>query len=53
MHENLFADADGEFTTVGQIIGIVVAEDRVTAQRAGAKVTYKEQPVTFTIEVLK
>ena len=51
--ENLFAD--GEVTAVGQIIGIVVAEDRLTAQRGAksVKVTYEELPAIFTIEVLK
>ena len=38
---------------MGQIIGIVVAEDRLTAQRAAksVKVTYNELPTVFTIEV--
>ena len=51
--ENIFAD--DEVTAVGQIIGIVVAEDRLTAQR-GAKtvrVTYNKLPTVLTIEVME
>ena len=45
--------ADGIVTAVGQIIGIVVANDRLTAQR-GAKsviVIYNKLPSILTIEV--
>lgn len=40
-------------TAVGQIIGIVVAEDKLTAQRGAksVKVTYSKLPTIFTIEV--
>ena len=52
MDECVFAD--GEVTAVGQIIGIVVAEDRLTAQRGAksVKVTYSQLPAILTIEVL-
>lgn len=44
---------DGRVTSVGQIIGIVVAKTRELAQRAAklVKVTYKALPAILTIEV--
>ena len=50
--ENIFAN--DKVTAVGQIIGIVVAEDRLTAQRGAmsVRVTYNKLPTVLTIEVL-
>lgn len=42
-----------EVTAVGQVIGIVVAEDKLAAQRGArsVKVTYSQLPAILTIEV--
>ena len=51
VEENLFADV--EVHSVGQIIGIVIGEDKLTAQRGAkaVKVTYNRLPTILTIEV--
>ena len=40
-------------TSMGQVIGVVLAADRATAQRAArrVKVTYEDLPAVITIEV--
>lgn len=45
--------ADGEVTHFGQIIGMVLAENKMLAQRAAklVKVTYDDLPSVITIEV--
>ena len=45
--------AEGEVTCIGQVIGMVVAEDKDTAQRAALAVaiTYEDLPSIITIEV--
>ena len=45
--------ADGEVTCIGQIVGMVVARDKATAQRAAKAVhiTYEDLPSIITIEV--
>lgn len=51
--ENFFAD--GVVTSVGQIIGIVVAKTKEIAQRGGrsVKIDYEKLPTILTIEVNK
>ena len=46
--------ADGEVTSVGQIIAMVIADDKLTAQRLAkrVKVNYQDLPSVLTIEVL-
>ena len=50
--EHVFAD--GVVTCVGQIIAIILAKDKATAQRAAIKVTinYTDLPSVITIEVI-
>ena len=50
--EHVFAD--GVVTCVGQIIAIVLAKDKATAQRAAKKVTinYTDLPSVITIKVI-
>ena len=45
--------AAGEVTCIGQVIGMVVAEDKDTAQHAvlAVDITYEDLPSIFTIEV--
>ena len=45
--------ADGKVTSIGQIIGIVVAKSKPLAQRTArdVKVTYTNLPSVLTIEV--
>ena len=45
--------ADGEVTHFGQIIGMVLAKDRIIAQRAAklVNVSYTDMPSIITIEV--
>ena len=49
--EHVFAD--GEVTSIGQIIAMVIADDKLTAQRLAkmVKVTYEDLPPVLTIEV--
>ena len=56
---NAFGDetffADGVVTSVGQIIGIVVAKTKEIAQRGAkaVKIVYEKLPTILTIEVHK
>ena len=54
----VFADevvfAEGEVTFIGQVIGMILAEDRMIARRAAklVKVSYTDLPSVITIEVV-
>lgn len=53
IHDDERVFADGEVTHFGQIIGMVLAESQILAQRAAklVKVSYTDMPSIITIEV--